>query len=177
MLVITAAILFPGSAAVLPASPAELIQAFSDAGLPILSRTVPIEDFSAELLDGNSVRLTDLTGKVVFLNFWATWCGPCRMEMPSMQALYQKLKGDGLEILAIDVQEDKRTAAAFIASNKLNFPTALDPSGRIAATYGIEAFPTTYIIDRKGNIISRVVGAVNWNTPALVNAFKTLLRE
>jgi thiol-disulfide isomerase/thioredoxin len=160
----------------LPEISEEIIRAFADAGLPVLTRAVPIEDFSAELLDGSRIRLTGMAGKVVFLNFWATWCGPCRMEMPSMEALYQTLKDEGLEILAVDVQEGKKGVADFISSYKLNFQTALDPSGTIAAVYGIEAFPTTYIIDRNGSIITRVVGAVNWNTPELIHAFRTLLK-
>jgi thiol-disulfide isomerase/thioredoxin len=160
----------------LPEVSPEITRAFGDAGIPVLSRAIPIEDFSAELAAGGRIKLTDLAGKVVFLNFWATWCGPCRMEMPSMEALYQELKDEGLEILAVDVQEGKKDVTDFIASYKLTFPAVLDPAGNIAAIYGIEAFPTTYIIDRNGNIITRVVGAVNWTTPELVNAFRTLLR-
>jgi thiol-disulfide isomerase/thioredoxin len=160
----------------LPEIPAEITRAFAEAGIPVLSKAIPIVDFSAELSDGGRIRLTDLAGKVVFLNFWATWCGPCRMEMPSMETLYQELKNEGLEILAVDVQEGEKDVTNFITSYKLTFPAALDPTGNIAAIYGIEAFPTTYIIDRNGGIVTRVVGAVNWNTPELINAFRTLLR-
>jgi thiol-disulfide isomerase/thioredoxin len=160
----------------LPEISREIIRTFADAGLPVLTRAIPAEDFSAELLDGSRIRLTNLAGKVVFLNFWATWCGPCRMEMPSMEALYRELKDEGLEILAVDVQERKKDVVNFISSYNLNFPAALDPSGNIAAVYGIEAFPTTYIIDRNGGIITRVVGAINWNSPELMYAFRTLLK-
>jgi thiol-disulfide isomerase/thioredoxin len=160
----------------LPEISPEIIRAFEDAGIPVLSNAIPIVDFSAELSNGSKIKLTDLAGKAVFLNFWATWCGPCRMEMPSMETLYQELKDEGLEILAVDVQEGKKDVIDFITSYKLTFPAALDPTGNIAAIYGIEAFPTTYIIDRNGGIITRVVGAVDWNTPELINAFRTLLK-
>jgi thiol-disulfide isomerase/thioredoxin len=160
----------------LPEVSPEIIHAFAEAGIPVLPKAIPIEDFSVELAAGGRIRLTDLAGKAIFLNFWATWCGPCRMEMPSMETVYQELKNEGLEILAVDVQEGRKDVTDFITSYKLTFPAALDPAGNIAAIYGIEAFPTTYIIDRNGGIITRVIGAINWNTPELINAFRTLLR-
>jgi cytochrome c-type biogenesis protein len=146
-------------------------------GIPAADPPIPLFDFSAALLDGTTLRLSDLKGKAVFLNFLATWCGPCRMEMPSMEALYRRFKDRGLEIIAVNVRENKKDVAAFVDEMGLSFPAALDPRGDIAAAYGIEAFPTSYFIDRNGGIVARLVGAVNWDTPELAALFEALVKE
>jgi thiol-disulfide isomerase/thioredoxin len=151
-------------------------QAFEELGIPVIDRPIPMFDFSTTLVNGDTISLKDLTGKVVFLNFWATWCGPCRMEMPSMEALYRRFKDQGFEILAVDVRENQKDVAAFMNELGLSFPAALDPRGDIAAIYGIEAFPTTYLIDRNGGIVTRLVGAINWDAPELVGLFETLVK-
>jgi thiol-disulfide isomerase/thioredoxin len=155
----------------------EVARAFSEAGLPVLRRRLPPFDFSAALPDGTPRRLSELKGKVVFLNFWATWCGPCRQEMPSMDALYRRLKDQGLEILAVNVQEKPWEVSGFMENYKLSFKTVLDPTGKISGNYGISAFPTTFILDREGQIIVRVVGSLDWNTPRIITAFETLLKN
>jgi thiol-disulfide isomerase/thioredoxin len=155
----------------------QVTRAFADAGLPVFRERVASMDFSASPADaeGGSLTLAGLKGKVVFLNFWATWCGPCRAEMPSMEALYRRFKAEGLEILAVNFRENKKTVDAFTEQFNLSFPVSLDLSGRINRIYGVEAFPTTYILDREGKIVTRVVGSLNWNTPELFAAFETLL--
>jgi thiol-disulfide isomerase/thioredoxin len=166
------------------AIPAEVARAFAEAGLPVLRKKVPVIDFTVPLADFmtplatvKKQSLKALEGKVVFLNFWATWCGPCRQEMPSMEILYQRFKDRGFEVLAVNYQEGQKDVAAFMKIYKLSFPAALDSSGQVGGIYGIEAFPTTYIIDREGYIISRVVGSLNWNTPKLLAAFETLMNS
>ncbi|MDR3170649.1 MAG: TlpA family protein disulfide reductase [Treponema sp.] len=174
------AIFFPRSVAAAPdekSIPLEVKKAFVEAGVPVLRQRVPSVDFSAPLISGNTQQLKALEGKVVFLNFWASWCGPCRSEMPSMDALYRRLNDQGLEIFAVNCQETQKDVASFMKNYNLSFPAALDLSGEISAIYRVDAFPTTYIIDRKGEIIARVVGSVNWNTPKLVAAFETLLKS
>ncbi|MDR3139339.1 MAG: TlpA family protein disulfide reductase [Treponema sp.] len=161
-------------------APEELLRvsrAFGEAGLPVLRQRVPSPDFSASpaKLDRDSVTLANLKGKVVFLNFWATWCGPCRAEMPSMEALYQRYKEKGLEIVAVNYLENPKTVESFAEKFSLSFPITLDPSGRINGLYEVQAFPTTYIIDREGKIVTRVVGSLDWNTPELFAAFEALL--
>jgi thiol-disulfide isomerase/thioredoxin len=160
----------------LPEIAPEIKLAFEDMGIPVLQQPIPMLGFSATLADGKTINLKDLTGKVIFLNFWATWCGPCRMEMPSMEVLYQRFKEDGLEILAVNVRESQKDVKAFMDEYKLSFPAALDTNGDIAANYAIEAFPTTYIIDRNGGIITRLVGAINWDVPELIELFEILLK-
>jgi thiol-disulfide isomerase/thioredoxin len=157
--------------------PAAVVKAFTDAGLPVSKDKVDPIDFTLPLLGGTNQKLSDLKGKVVFLNFWATWCPPCRQEMPSMETLYQRFKGQGLEVLAVDCQEEARDVSAFMRRNKLSFPAALDASGMVSGYYGIEAIPTTYIIDRSGKIILKVVGSLNWNNQKIIAAFEVLLKS
>jgi thiol-disulfide isomerase/thioredoxin len=128
-------------------------------------------------LNGKNVTLGALKGKVVFLNFWATWCPPCREEMPSMETLYQHFKDRGLEFLAVDIQESGDDVGAFMEKYGLNFPAALDSSGNISNRYGIRSIPTTFIIDREGLILASTVGGRNWDTPEIFAAFETLLKN
>jgi thiol-disulfide isomerase/thioredoxin len=165
------ALAHPAAAAEIPK---KVGQAFTRAGLPVLRRPAAAPDFSLPLLDGKTINLADLRGKAVFLNFWATWCGPCRAEMPSMEALFRRYRNRGLVILAVNVREDRGNAAAFMDQLGLHFPAALD-SGGVSRRYGITAFPTTYIIDREGFIVSRIVGSIDWDTPEISAAFEALL--
>jgi thiol-disulfide isomerase/thioredoxin len=153
----------------------EIKKAFSGAQIPVLRRRTPAADFTASRLDGTPVRLSGLKGKVVFLNFWATWCPPCQEEMPSIEALYRRFQGKDLEFLAVDIQEDKDEVAAFMKEYGLSFPAALDSTGRISAEYGIRGIPATFIIDREGGVIAVVVGSRDWNTPETAAALETLI--
>ncbi|MDR0447107.1 MAG: TlpA family protein disulfide reductase [Treponema sp.] len=148
-----------------------------DAGISILKeRRNPI-DFSLPLLTGGNASLSSYRGKVVLLNFWATWCPPCRAEMPSMEVLYQRLKNQGLEILAVDLGEDTATVQQFIRNNPYTFPVLLDRNNRIGSQYGARSIPTTFVIDREGKIIGGVVGAIRWDEPKLIAAFDAVLKS
>jgi peroxiredoxin len=157
------------------AVPPSVVKAFADAGLPVPGNRTDTIDFTLPLLDGTNQKLSDLKGNVVFLNFWATWCPPCRQEMPSMETFYQRFKGRGLEVLAVDCQEEARDVSAFMRRNRLTFPAALDTSGEVSGDYGVSAIPTTYIIDRSGKIILKVVGSRSWDNPKIIAAFEALL--
>jgi len=113
----------------------------------------------------------------VLLNFWASWCPPCIYEKPTMQALYQRYKDHGLEILSVNLGEDENTARQFIQSNRYTFPVMLDSDGRVSNMYGIRGVPTTYIIDRQGMIIGVVNGAIQWDSPQAIIAFEALLNS
>jgi thiol-disulfide isomerase/thioredoxin len=152
-----------------------LSDAIESAGFQALKEKVSIVDFSLLSLAGETRTLSGLQGKVVFLNFWATWCPPCRAEMPSMQELYDKFKAQGLEILAVNVQEDAKTVSAFMKKNKLSFPVLLDGSGRIAQTYGVRGIPTSYLVDRNGYILGSIVGGKEWNTAETYAGFQKIL--
>jgi thiol-disulfide isomerase/thioredoxin len=153
-----------------------VIKAFEGTGIQSVSVGIDPIDFTLPLPDGTKITLSQLKGKVVFLNFWATWCGPCRSEMPSMEAVYQKLKGKGFEIVAVNLGESKDKVSGFMNEYKLNFPSVLDERQITGSQYNIRAIPTTYIIDRRGLIIARLVGSVNWNTPKIIAALEAVLQ-
>jgi len=157
--------------------PAAVTKAFKDAGIQAVSEGIEPVDFTITMLDGTIVNLAQLKGKVVFLNFWATWCGPCRSEMPSMEAVYQKLKDKGLEIMAVNLGDSRKEVSEFMNNYKLNFPVGLDEKKLTGMYYHIQAIPTTYIIDRRGLIIARLVGSINWNTPKVIAALESALQN
>jgi peroxiredoxin len=146
-----------------------------EAGLIPLKDGTKIVDFELQNLEGNAVALSDFSGKVVFLNFWATWCGPCRIEMPSMQKLYEQLSERGLEIVAVDVLEQKDDVALFVEEFGLTFSVLLDTSGRVSTMYGANNIPISYIIDREGNGLAGTIGAREWDAQEVVGFFEVLL--
>ncbi len=146
-------------------------------GLQPLKEGTEIVDFELQELSGASRRLSDFNGRVVFLNFWATWCGPCRMEMPSMQRLYERLKRKGLEIVAVNLQEDRGSVQRFVDELGLNFPVLLDTTGRVGATYGARSIPTTYIVDREGFVIAGTIGTREWDGEQYIRFFERLLAQ
>ncbi len=154
-----------------------LQQRMTRQGLAVMQKPHPPIEFELQDLAGKDVKLSSLKGKVVFLNFWATWCGPCRTEMPSMQRMYEKLKGEGLEILAVDLQEGKDQVQSFARELGLSFPILLDSTGKVGAHYNARAIPTTYLFDRKGFIIAFVVGAREWDTPEMLETLRRVLKE
>ena len=142
---------------------------------PSAVQTVAL-DFTLKDLEGHNVKLSDYRGKVVFLNFWATWCPPCRAEMPSMQKLYEKLKGKDFEMLAISVdRQGKSVVEPFIEKNSYTFRVLLDSDGKIASQYGIVSIPTTFIIGKDGKIVSKIIGAKDWSEESIVKWIRSLL--
>ena len=138
----------------------------------------PAPNIALPGLDGRTVDLKDYRGKVVFLNIWATWCPTCREEMPSMERLYQELKGEAFEILAVSVDKTGAKAVApFMKSHKLSFPALLDPEGTIAKPYGVTGVPESFIISKEGIIERIVIGPIDWTEPAVVRFFRDLLQK
>ncbi|MCB2289273.1 TlpA family protein disulfide reductase [Clostridium sp. CS001] len=117
-------------------------------------------DFKLKDLNGKDVSLSDFKGKKVMLNFWASWCRPCMSEMPDIQKLYNETKDSDLVILAVNLSEDKATVKSFADINKYNFTILLDSEENVGRQYTITAIPTTFFIDKEGNIISTVKGAI-----------------
>jgi peroxiredoxin len=135
-------------------------------------------EFSLADLAGNAVRLANYKGRVVFLNVWATWCPPCREEMPAMQALYERLRGPGFEMLAVSADEGGRVMVEpFVNERRLTFPVLLDPEGQVALRYGVTGFPETFVIDRNGRVVSHAIGPRDWSSPESVAAFQRLLEH
>jgi len=121
--------------------------------------------------------LSSFEGKVVVLNFWASWCGPCRSEIPSMQALYEELEPEGFEIVAVNLQEPLSTVAPFVKEYRMSFTVLLDSRGEIGGTYGASSIPTTYIIDRNGFAVSGIIGSIRWDTPQMRAYLSALLEQ
>jgi DsbE subfamily thiol:disulfide oxidoreductase len=134
-------------------------------------------DFTLPNPEGKKLSLKDFRGKLVFLNFWASWCVPCREEMPAMERLYQEFKGKGLEILAVNVKDGRKDALAFVKELKLNYPVLLDPDGQVGLLYGAWGLPATYLIDEKGMVLARLWGPAEWYGPEARNLIKTILER
>lgn len=117
-------------------------------------------DFKLKDLNGKEVSLNDFKGKNVLLNFWATWCPPCKAEMPDIEKFYQENKNSDLVILAVNLGEDKQTVKSFIDKNKYNFDILLDSNQDVATKYNIVSIPTSFFIDKEGNIVSKKIGAM-----------------
>ena len=135
-------------------------------------------DFELIGQDGHSYRLSSLRGKVVLVNFWATWCPPCRAEMPSMDELYRNYSKGPFEMLAINVEENGPEAvAAFSRENQHTFPVLFDQDATVQRLYGVYKFPETFIINKDGIIVEKVVGAIGWTEPDVLSYLNKLIRE
>jgi cytochrome c biogenesis protein CcmG/thiol:disulfide interchange protein DsbE len=130
-------------------------------------------------LQGDSVSMADLRGKVVFLNIWATWCAPCREEMPSMEKLYQGLQGEkGFVMLAVSQDTSSRQeVVAYVKKHGYHFDVLLDPKNAVAEAYNVSGVPETFIIDRQGRIVAHHSGAFDWSQPAIRDALEELLKD
>lgn len=149
-------------------------QSASPAPQGLLGQQAP--DLSLSDLNGEIVSLSQYQGQVVMVNFWATWCPPCREEMPSMQNLHNKLKERGLVILAINVDEGgKDGVVKFIDKYKYSFPVLLDSKREAQSSYGVFAYPETYLIDRNGVVVEKVIGAREWDSGALFKKINFLI--
>ena len=130
-------------------------------------------------LQGDSVSMADLRGKVVFLNIWATWCAPCREEMPSMEKLYERLHGDkDFVMLAVSQDTSSRDeVVAYVKKHGYHFDVLLDPKNAVAEAYNVSGVPETFIIDREGRIVAHHSGAFDWSQPAIRDALEELLKD
>lgn len=124
-------------------------------------------------------RLSDLRGKVVLVNFWATWCPPCRKELPSMERLWQLLKGEGFVVLGVNVDESSDEIFAFTATMERppTFPLLLDEGARVVQSWPVKGLPTTFVVDKRGRIAYGAVGGREFDSPAIVDQIRALLRE
>jgi peroxiredoxin len=136
---------------------------------------IEAQNFILPDLNGKQVSLEDHRGKVVFLNFWATWCPPCRAEMPSMEKLYNKFKSKDFTILAVNLGDDISQVKAFKETYKLNFPILLDTDSSLGMIYGAISIPTTYLIDRDGYIFGGALGPRDWASDDAFELIKSLL--
>jgi len=133
-------------------------------------------DFALAVMDGGQYRLSDQQGKPVIINFWATWCPPCRRELPSMNQGWQKIKHQGIDMVAINVGEDEDTIFPFTADFPIEFPVLLDLNGEITAQWPIKGLPTTFVIDPDGRIVYRAIGGRDWGSDIILDKVRALRR-
>ena len=150
---------------------------FSKIGATPIKNHKKTPNFCLEELNGEKVRLAALKGKIVFLNFWATWCGPCIEEMPSMEALYQRYREKDFVLLAISVEErNPEPAKKFIQKHRYRLPVLLDPAGKTLDLFEIHRIPATVIIDKKGRTIGRAIGPRDWSSPEVFSLIDQMLQ-
>jgi peroxiredoxin/Cu/Ag efflux protein CusF len=138
----------------------------------------PAPDFTLRSLDGATLSLSRQQGKAVLLNFWATWCIPCRTEMLAIERLYQRHKDQGLEVIAINLDVLSTAGVeAFLKEVTVTFPIVLDPEWSTARAYRVLGLPTTYLIDRAGNVVVRETGARDWDDQTTHAAVTKLLES
>ncbi len=135
-------------------------------------------DFSLKDLNSRKVGLKQFREKIIFLNFWATWCGPCKEEMPSLEVLYQQFKEKNFILLAISVDyEGLKPVQEFINKHLYTFPVLLDPKCETLDLFEVKGIPTTFIINKKGKMIGRAIGPRDWKSPDVISLINLLIEK
>jgi len=134
----------------------------------------PAPNFTLQDMDGESHSLSDYQGKIVIINFWATWCPPCRAELPSMNRAWKKVKDDNIEMLAINVGEGEDTIFTFLGDNPIDFPVLLDETGDMIKTWPVRGLPTTFVLDSEGRLVYQAIGGREWDSDALLEKVRML---
>lgn len=141
---------------------------------PEIGKIAP--EFELKDLSGARVRLAEVRGKVVLLNFWAEWCGPCRAEMPFMESLYKAFKDKGLVVLAVSVDRSEKAVKAFVSDKKLTFKVLMDNDKEVSFDqYGVIGLPTTFLIDKKGVVAEKFMGPMEWDSAEMKDTVSRLL--
>jgi peroxiredoxin len=169
-----AGLIATGHASSAAGSPA--VELFKAVGIQEVKNDRVSPTFTLPTIEGPALASTDLRGKIVLINFWATWCGPCKEEMPAMQRLHESLSDKDFALIAITTEQQRESILGFAKSLRLSFPFLLDPSKDVSAAFGVRGLPTTVIIDRSGNIVGRAVGPRRWDGPEAVALLKDLLQ-
>ena len=134
-------------------------------------------NFTLKNLDGKEISLNQFRGKHILVNFWATWCGPCKIEMPSLEALYERFKDRNFVLLAISNDMfGANIVKPFVKAHNINFPVLLDQRLKVSNAFGVVSLPTTFMIDPQGKIIGTLFGAEDWATPSNILYFENLLK-
>jgi len=150
--------------------------AFERAGIALSDSHRPAPDFELSRTDGTQVKLSDYRGKLVLLNFWATWCGPCVEEMPTLERVANSLGPKGLAVLAVSLDTGPASdVTTFAAGYHWQLPILLDPENRSGDQYAVRVMPTTYLIDPQGAILGRAFGMQQWDAPKMVALLESLL--
>ncbi len=137
----------------------------------------PTPDFALPDVAGKKISLKDFRGKIVLLNFWASWCVPCRQEMPAMERLYQEFKAKDFVIVGVDVKEQRKEALSFAKELKITYPILLDERGDVGLLYGAWGLPATYLIGAKGEGLARMWGPAEWYGSGARELIRSVLAE
>jgi len=148
-----------------------------DAQLTALRDLAAAPDFDLKTPDGRRVRLSDFRGKPLIVNFWATWCPPCRAEMPSIQRAWEQLKGEGIGVIAINVGEDAETIEQFTETSLVTFPMPMDLESRVVQAWPVRGLPTTFVVDSEGRLAYVATGEREWDDPDLLNLVRGLAKD
>lgn len=132
-------------------------------------------DFSITADNGRTISRTDFGGKLLVLNFWATWCAPCIEELPSLDEFQRKLANQGVVVLGVSVDKDEKAYKRFLERAKVSFLTARDPENTINAEYGTFKYPESYIINRDGKVVMKIISATDWTDEKMLSYVKSLL--
>jgi thiol-disulfide isomerase/thioredoxin len=134
--------------------------------------------FTLKTLEGDNVNFADFKGKVIFLNLWATWCGPCRAEMPAIQSLYSKISDDRIQFIMLSIDKDglREKVKQYVDDKQFTFPVYM-PSGALTSQLNVPSIPTTFVIDKEGNIVEKKVGTTNFDTPKFKNYLEDLAKR
>jgi len=134
-------------------------------------------DFQLDDTKGNKVSLSDLRGKVVMVNLWATWCPPCIEEMPSMERLHEVMEGDDFVMLAINTEQNGRSIVPkFLEKTPYTFPILYDDKGVVQKLYGVYKFPESFIVGKDGKVVEKVIGPFDWSSAKTINYLKGLVK-
>lgn len=147
--------------------------------LTAVKKSIQASDFELQDMDEETVKLSDYRGKVVLLNFWATWCPPCIREMPSMERLHQKVDADDFKVIAINQMEDADEVFAFTGQLEIDptFEILFDTTSSVSQDYAVRGLPTTYLIDKKGKIRYRAIGGREFDHAEVVKLIESLIEE
>lgn len=150
--------------------------ALAEQPLTPLSPPVAAPEFELEQYEGDPMRLTDHRGVPVIVSFWATWCPPCREELPSMNRAWRKIREQGVMMLAVNVAEDDETIFAFLAEYPIEFPVLMDTDGKTVGSWPVKGLPTTFVLDPDGNMVYRAIGGRDWDDDELLEKVLALRR-
>ena len=134
----------------------------------------PAPDLTLGDLSGETLELSDFRGKTVVINFWATWCPPCREEMPALQRAWEQLRDDDVVVIGVAVGEQRASVQAYVKQMALSFPMALDPETEVASAWAVKGLPTTFVVDASGRIVLQAIGERNWDEPAVLHQIRSV---
>jgi peroxiredoxin len=151
---------------------------YSKIKISLIKGDKKVPDFSLNDISGKKVAVKEFKGKMILLNFWATWCGPCKEEMPSLEALHRQFKGKNFVLLTVSVDyEGIKPVQEFINKYQYTFPVLLDPTCETLDLFDVKGVPTTFLIDKKGKMIGKATGPRDWKSPETLSLINLLIEK